>query len=530
MRGEASEMSSTCIQSVVPPMARFQPQASNPLAGQSPEPAWQYNSSIINMKQEPLDEARNDSGVTSGSDCPSASPGSDRSDNHPYGSQENNMAGQAMGNGHFVNTQIPYHTWYRNNFVTSPTSGKDQEHASDEVSSQAGYQNSASPKIESGDENSVEYDEQGIRVPKVNSHGKIKVHKCKQCDFVAYTKLDFWEHSKVHIKGDKILKCPRCPFVTEYKHHLEYHLLNHAGAKPFKCDHCDYSCVNKSMLNSHLKSHSKIYQYRCSDCLYETKYCHSLKLHLRKYKHKPAMVLNPDGSPNPLPIIDVYGTRRGPKVKKTSESSNSPYPATSTSPGLEPPPSLPFNPMMNPLLNQNPMLPFPLPLMPGFPGVIPNPDMIQNFQKIIRERLEELAKQNEVKPELREDGVLDLSSTTKPASHSSEDGDSDDDERMTTAFDNVEVVETKSAEAEHLPTPEISKTIKEQSREANNNASNNNKYEFACQYCGICFGEEVMYRIHMGYHGYSNPFTCNMCGEECENKVNFFLHIARAAH
>ena len=42
---------------------------------------------------------------------------------------------------------------------------------------------------------------------------------------------------------------------------------------------------------------------------YATKYCHSLKLHLRKYGHKPAMVLNNDGSPNPLPAIDMYGGR-----------------------------------------------------------------------------------------------------------------------------------------------------------------------------------------------------------------------------
>ena len=32
------------------------------------------------------------------------------------------------------------------------------------------------------------------------------------------------------------------------------------------------------------------------------------------------MVLNPDGTPNPLPIIDVYGTRRGPKLKKDDVS------------------------------------------------------------------------------------------------------------------------------------------------------------------------------------------------------------------
>ncbi|MPC10734.1 Protein hunchback [Portunus trituberculatus] len=159
-------------------------------------------------------------------------------------------------------------------------------------------------------------DMEGIRVPRVNAQGKVKTFKCKQCDYVAITKGDFWEHARSHIKSEKLLACPKCPFVTEYKHHLEYHLRNHFGSKPFKCNKCNYSCVNKSMLNSHMKSHSNVYQYRCSDCTYATKYCHSLKLHLRKYGHNPAMVLNPDGTPNPIPIIDVYGTRRGPKLKK----------------------------------------------------------------------------------------------------------------------------------------------------------------------------------------------------------------------
>nr|XP_045596940.1 uncharacterized protein LOC123757423 [Procambarus clarkii] len=159
-------------------------------------------------------------------------------------------------------------------------------------------------------------DLESIRVPRVNAQGKVKTFKCKQCEYVAITKGDFWEHARSHIKSEKLLTCPKCPFVTEYKHHLEYHLRNHFGSKPFKCNKCNYSCVNKSMLNSHMKSHSNIYQYRCADCTYATKYCHSLKLHLRKYGHNPAMVLNPDGTPNPIPIIDVYGTRRGPKLKK----------------------------------------------------------------------------------------------------------------------------------------------------------------------------------------------------------------------
>ena len=89
--------------------------------------------------------------------------------------------------------------------------------------------------------------------------------------FVAVTKEDFWRHTKMHIKPEKMLNCPKCPFVTEYKHHLEYHLRNHFGSKPFKCPSCSYTCVNKSMLNSHMKSHTNIYQYRCQDCNYATK-------------------------------------------------------------------------------------------------------------------------------------------------------------------------------------------------------------------------------------------------------------------
>ena len=56
------------------------------------------------------------------------------------------------------------------------------------------------------------------------------------------------------------------------------------------------------------------------------------------------MVLNADGTPNPLPIIDVYGTRRGPKKKPGDEGGLSlspegpgdrrpPAPKSPTSPG-----------------------------------------------------------------------------------------------------------------------------------------------------------------------------------------------------
>ena len=189
----------------------------------------------------------------------------------------------------------------------------------------------------------------------------------------------FWEHARSHIKEDKLLQCPKCSFVTEYKHHLEYHLRNHFGSKPFKCTKCNYSCVNKSMLNSHMKSHTNVYQYRCAECTYATKYCHSLKLHLKKYGHKPATVLNQDGSlpqgldvdASGLSVATKRGPPRGPRGPRKDKSGSGggpggdPYlnqlfgmpPVPMGVPGMGAHTMNPISPMLNGMMPFWPMLP-----------------------------------------------------------------------------------------------------------------------------------------------------------------------------
>lgn len=535
------------------------------------------------QKQEPMEEERNDSGINSGSEFHSSSPGSENSQdnlNIPYTSPQVPHSSHQMN---YYNTPVanrsgyfPQHLMYNEHPLTPPNSEmlaspKNQikaESADTTLTPCASPSNQTQIESEDGDslrklqmalekngllpaalspkpsecsaedeaksDNEEEYDEQGLRIPKVNSHGKVKTFKCKSCDFVAITKLDFWEHTKNHIKADKLLTCPKCPFVTEYKHHLEYHLRNHFGSKPFKCTKCSYSCVNKSMLNSHLKSHSNVYQYRCSDCSYATKYCHSLKLHLRKYSHKPAMVLNPDGTPNPLPIIDVYGTRRGPKVKSQNSKSEE---QEQQSPKTEQ--LLPFalNQLMMNATQQQMQLPFPYPFFGSFPGAIPNPLLLQNLEKMAQERQSRMEEEDdeEEEEEQMEGGALDLSkpdgSSTKNrrkgrayklTPSSGQFSDEEESAATTTMFSNVEVVETKDEKSDGEE--------EKDSENLGHNNNNNNKDEYSCQYCSINFGDAVLYTMHMGYHGYKNPFTCNMCGEECKDKVAFFLHIARTPH
>ncbi|XP_004923024.1 protein hunchback [Bombyx mori] len=417
-------------------------------------------------------------------------------------------------------------------------------------------------------------EEPGLRVPAVNSHGKVKTFKCKQCEFVAVTKLSFWEHSKEHIKPEKMLCCRKCPFVTEYKHHLEYHMRNHMGSKPFQCSQCSYSCVNKSMLNSHLKSHSNVYQYRCADCNYATKYCHSLKLHLRKYQHNPAMVLNLDGTPNPLPIIDVYGTRRGPKQKPLSKIFEQQTGTNNHSPHPQPPP--PTHPLFG---NHFPVnLPYLPPLLPHSFLFPPNNNYEQKMSPRSHETPTEKPQSASPQPSLLHQRLAfneaqsefnPLSPAAKPTPTPPHTPTLAREESPVQSNDDaLDLTNTKNSEAgtpppsTEKPTPvtpttalknrrkgrafklqpaalrlqhedekmrdaEVSDSESEASADAALATSTNS---YACQYCDITFGDLTMHTIHMGFHGYNDPFMCNKCGERSADRVAFFIHLGRAQH
>ena len=43
-----------------------------------------------------------------------------------------------------------------------------------------------------------------------------------------------------------------------------------------------------------------------------------------------------------------------------------------------------------------------------------------------------------------------------------------------------------------------------------------------CKFCEIAFMDSIMYNIHMGYHGFQNPYLCNKCGNEFD--IFAFIH------
>ncbi|XP_065740365.1 DNA-binding protein Ikaros isoform X10 [Phocoena phocoena] len=53
---------------------------------------------------------------------------------------------------------------------------------------------------------------------------------------------------------------------------------------------------------------------------------------------------------------------------------------------------------------------------------------------------------------------------------------------------------------------------------------------YRCEHCRVLFLDHVMYTIHMGCHGFRDPFECNMCGYHSQDRYEFSSHITRGEH
>uniref|UniRef100_A0A673IR44 IKAROS family zinc finger 4 n=1 Tax=Sinocyclocheilus rhinocerous TaxID=307959 RepID=A0A673IR44_9TELE len=53
---------------------------------------------------------------------------------------------------------------------------------------------------------------------------------------------------------------------------------------------------------------------------------------------------------------------------------------------------------------------------------------------------------------------------------------------------------------------------------------------FRCEHCRIFFLDHVMFTIHMGCHGFRQPFECNICGHRNQDRYEFSSHIVRGEH
>lgn len=56
------------------------------------------------------------------------------------------------------------------------------------------------------------------------------------------------------------------------------------------------------------------------------------------------------------------------------------------------------------------------------------------------------------------------------------------------------------------------------------------KKTLQCSFCGITFPDQTLYFLHKGCHSETNPWKCNICGEQCCNVYEFNSHLLSKTH
>uniref|UniRef100_A0A6J0RGT4 protein hunchback isoform X1 n=1 Tax=Bactrocera dorsalis TaxID=27457 RepID=A0A6J0RGT4_BACDO len=107
--------------------------------------------------------------------------------------------------------------------------------------------------------------------------------------------------------------------------------------------------------------------------------------------------------------------------------------------------------------------------------------------------------------------------------------------RNAAVLDNNNVVQTggvtgtTSNSSSCNSTPICNGTITSTGQETEPNLLNR-KQILTCLFCGIEFPDETLYFLHKGCHCESNPWKCNICGEQCNNVYEFNSHLLSKSH
>uniref|UniRef100_A0A3B5A5X2 IKAROS family zinc finger 4 n=1 Tax=Stegastes partitus TaxID=144197 RepID=A0A3B5A5X2_9TELE len=363
-------------------------------------------------------------------------------------------------------------------------------------------------------------------------NGKLK---CDICGMICIGPNVLMVHKRSHT-GERPFQCNQCGASFTQKGNLLRHIKLHSGEKPFKCPFCSYACRRRDALTGHLRTHAVSSPtvgkpYKCSYCGRSYKQqstleehrerCHSYlqsleSQHTKSSTHNhlyfpmyiPDSLLQP--SSDKMTFIDRLANSITKRKRSTPQKfvgqkhirlnlADAPYELTA---GLDKDGDMHAGDLKAPHFTS---------LGGEYTGVAGNgggdstdtesmPDEPCNTHPPIAHhrsrdrRSPSHAKDRELE---REDGGH--SAHPAPA---------------------------------HAPTPSSPTAPSSTSREAFRVVDGEGRAvrSFRCEHCRVLFLDHVMFTIHMGCHGFRQPFECNICGHRSQDRYEFSSHIVRGEH
>uniref|UniRef100_A0A3Q3XN52 C2H2-type domain-containing protein n=1 Tax=Mola mola TaxID=94237 RepID=A0A3Q3XN52_MOLML len=297
-------------------------------------------------------------------------------------------------------------------------------------------------------------------------NGKLK---CDICGMICIGPNVLMVHKRSHT-GERPFQCNQCGASFTQKGNLLRHIKLHSGEKPFKCPFCSYACRRRDALTGHLRTHAV--SSPTVGKPYKCSYCG------RSYKQQSTLEEHRERCHSYLQSLE----------------SQQPPSAQNTDSFLQPSSDkMAFiDRLANSITKRKRSTP----------------------QKFVGAAGREAAEGHEDLPAGR-------SHFPSPSNGCQ---DSTDTESMP---DELSLPPPALA-----PTPSSPTAPSSTSRETFRVVDGEGRAvrSFRCEHCRVLFLDHVMFTIHMGCHGFHQPFECNICGHRSQDRYEFSSHIVRGEH
>ncbi|XP_041438437.1 zinc finger protein Eos-like isoform X2 [Xenopus laevis] len=409
----------------------------------------------------------------------------------------------------------------------------------------------------------------GIRLP----NGKLK---CDICGMVCIGPNVLMVHKRSHT-GERPFHCNQCGASFTQKGNLLRHIKLHSGEKPFKCPFCNYACRRRDALSGHLRTHAVGKPYKCNYCGRSYKQQNTLEEHKERChnylqslsneaQHLPAhpgeeireLEMGPDAMMHPSSDLPSFMDRLACNLTKRKRSTPQKFMGEKQMRlSLA---DLPYE--MNSSFEKDVEIVSHHPLdtaygnslaFVGGPMRLPPTNCISEITPVISSVYTQLQPM-QGRPDMpgnREaaEGHEDIpdgtqihyrgrsehgASPTNGCQDSNTDTESNHEERGSQATSSrqspayAKEDQRPSDGGLLLPSRSMPGTAKESLRVLGEDGVQ--VKVFKCEHCRVLFLDHVMFTIHMGCHGFRDPFECNICGYHCQDRYEFSSHIVRGEH